>query len=70
MADPFPVYQKLRDGHPAYYNRDLDLWVLSRYQDVSAAVNDVETYSSAKPGSELPATPKDNVHPRGIDLIC
>lgn len=47
MANPFPVYQKLRDEHPAYYNRDLDLWVLSRYQDVSAAVNDVETYSSA-----------------------
>ena len=47
MADPFPVYQKLRDDHPAYYNRDLDLWVLSRYEDVNAALNDVETYSSA-----------------------
>jgi cytochrome P450 len=47
MADPFPVYQQLRDDHPAYYNRDLDLWVLSRYQDVNAALNDVETYSSA-----------------------
>jgi hypothetical protein len=47
MADPFPVYQQLRDESPAYYNRDLDLWVLSRYQDVNAALNDVETYSSS-----------------------
>ena len=47
MADPYPVYRELRDDHPAYYNRDLDLWVLSRYADVSSALTDVSTYSSA-----------------------
>ena len=38
MVDPYPVYQKLRDEQPAYYNQELDLWVLSRYADVSAAL--------------------------------
>ncbi len=44
--DPYPIYRQLRDEHPAYYNPDLDFWVLSRYDDILAAIQDVETYSS------------------------
>jgi cytochrome P450 len=44
--DPFPVYRRLRDEAPAYYNADLDFWALSRYDDVLAALHDPETYCS------------------------
>ena len=59
-ADPYPVYRKLRDDHPAYHNAELELWVLSRYADVSAALTDVETYSSANSITLGPAS--ENIH--------
>jgi cytochrome P450 len=47
-ADPFPAYQILRDDHPAFFSEEANMWVLSRYDDVLAALNDWRTYSSAK----------------------
>jgi cytochrome P450 len=46
--DPYPIYQRLRDEAPAYYNRELDFWALSRYDDVRAALLDHETYCSGQ----------------------
>jgi len=46
--DPYPTYRILRDEHPAYFNDDRRLWVLSRHADVRAALHDAETYSSAQ----------------------
>lgn len=45
-ADPFPAYKRLRDEHPCYWSPSANLWILSRYEDVSAAAMDWETYSS------------------------
>lgn len=55
-ADPFPAYKILRDSHPCFWSEDAGMWVLSRYDDVVAALNDWETYSSAKGNmmTELP----------------
>jgi cytochrome P450 len=47
-ADPGPAYAWLRDERPAYWNPDRRLWVLSRHADVSAALKDWRTYSSAQ----------------------
>jgi cytochrome P450 len=47
IADPYPVYRELRDNAPAYWSREAHSWVLSRYDDVSAALADPATYSSA-----------------------
>ena len=33
-ADPYPVWKRLRDEAPAYYNEQHDFWALSRYDDV------------------------------------
>jgi cytochrome P450 len=33
-ADPFPVYQRLRDHDPAHWSAQLKSWVLTRYEDV------------------------------------
>ena len=45
-ADPFPVYAWLRDEHPIYRSRPTDTFVLSRYEDVAAALKDTERFSS------------------------
>jgi cytochrome P450 len=46
--DPYPVYRRLRDEAPAYHNAELDFWALSRFDDVFAAMQDWQTYSSAE----------------------
>ena len=34
LADPFPLYQRLRDEDPAHWSTELKAWVLTRYEDV------------------------------------
>lgn len=55
-ADPFPAYRVLRDEHPCFWSEEAGMWVLSRYADVVAALDDWATYSSAKGNmmTELP----------------
>jgi cytochrome P450 len=45
--DPYPVYRRLRDETPVYHNQELGFYALSRYDDIVAALQDVETFSSA-----------------------
>ena len=40
IDDPYPLYQKLRDDAPLFRDRDHDVWVLSRYDDVVAGYRD------------------------------
>jgi cytochrome P450 len=47
IADPYPVYRQLRNHAPAYWSPEASSWVLSRYDDVAAALIDPATYSSA-----------------------
>ena len=37
-ADPYPVYERLREEAPAYYNERYDFWALSRHEDVEKAL--------------------------------
>jgi cytochrome P450 len=55
-ADPFPAYRRLRDEFPCFWSDEAEMWVLSRYADVVAALDDWETYSSAQGNmmTELP----------------
>lgn len=46
IADPYPVYTCLRNEHPAYWNERLRIRVLSRFEDVRAAVHDPGSFSS------------------------
>lgn len=48
VADPYPAFRRLRDEAPVYRVPDRGYWVLSRFDDVFAALRDHETYSSAK----------------------
>lgn len=47
IDDPYPVYRELRERAPAYWSPTAGSWVLSRYDDVAAALQDPTTYSSA-----------------------
>ena len=51
-ADPYPVWKRLRDEAPLYYNEKYDFYAVSRYDDVERCLVDWQTYSSAK-GSVL-----------------
>ncbi len=55
-ADPFAAYKVLRDEHPCFWSEDAQMWVLSRYSDISTALTEWRTYSSAKGNlmTELP----------------
>jgi len=47
-SDPFPFYRTLRDDYPCFWSREANMWVLSRYADIMAALGDWRTYSSAR----------------------
>jgi cytochrome P450 len=60
LADPFPLYRRLRDEEPAHWSPRLKAWVLTRYEDVKRVCLDTAGMSSDRlrpffaslPGSE------------------
>ena len=44
--DPYPTYRRLRDEAPVYRHETLGLVAISRFEDVIAAHNDFESFSS------------------------
>ena len=55
-ADPFPLYRRLRDEAPCFWSEEAQMWILSRYADVFAALNNWKVFSSASGNmmTELP----------------
>jgi len=47
-ADPYPIWARLREEQPLYYNERYDFYALSRFADVERGLVDWRTYSSAK----------------------
>jgi len=47
-ADPYPMFRRLREEVPLYYNEQHDFYALSRFADVDDALVDFQTFSSAK----------------------
>ncbi len=50
--DPYPVWRRLRDEAPLYYNEQYDFFAVSRFDDVERASVDWRTFISGK-GSVL-----------------
>jgi cytochrome P450 len=46
-ADPFPLYRILRDEHPCFWSEEARMWILTRHADISAALANWRTFSSA-----------------------
>ncbi|HUR76867.1 MAG TPA: cytochrome P450 [Acidimicrobiales bacterium] len=67
-ADPYPVWKRLREEAPLYYNEKHDFFALSRFADVEPALVDAKTYSSAK-GSVLEIIKANVQMPPGIFIF-
>ncbi len=47
-TDPYPVWRRLREELPLYYNDRYDFYALSRFDDVERGLVEWRTYSSAR----------------------
>ncbi|VEG43230.1 cytochrome P450 [Mycolicibacterium flavescens] len=46
--DPYPIWKRMRDEAPLYYNDKYNFYALSRYDDVAKGLHDWDTYRSGK----------------------
>ena len=46
--DPYPVWRRMRDEAPLYYNERHDFYALSRYDDVARELPNWQTYRSGR----------------------
>jgi cytochrome P450 len=67
-ADPYPVYRRLREDAPLYYNEQHDFYAVSRFDDVQRGLVDRETFSSAR-GSVLEFIKANIEIPPGIVIF-
>jgi len=62
-TDPYPVFKRLREEAPLYYNEGHDFYAVSRYPDVERGLRDRDTFISGrgvvleiiKSGMEMPS---------------
>jgi cytochrome P450 len=47
-ADPYPVFRRLRDEAPVYYNEHQDFYAVSRHDDVERGLVDRDHFSNAR----------------------
>lgn len=45
-ADPYPLYERLRNESPVHYLEADDIYLVSKYDDLTTMLRDSETYSS------------------------
>ncbi len=77
--DPYPLYRRMREEAPLYYNEPHDFWAVSRFEDVERGLLDHETFISGRggileiirSGMEMPSgvlifedPPEHNIHRR------
>ena len=67
-TDPYPIWRRLREERPLYYNERYDFYALSRFDDVEPCLVDWKTYSSAK-GTLLELIKSGMEIPPGLDHL-
>lgn len=67
-ADPYPVWKRLRDEAPLYWNEKYEFYALSRWEDVDPGLLDWKTYISGR-GSILELIRADIEMPPGMILM-
>jgi cytochrome P450 len=50
MMDPYPLYQRMRDEAPLYYNDTLDFYAVTRHADCEAGLVDAKRFISGRGG--------------------
>src|SRR5215831_8492092 len=64
-TNPYPVWKRLREEAPLYYNERYDFFALSRFDDCERALTDRETFISGR-GSVLEAIKDEIPVPSGF----
>jgi len=67
-ADPYPVFRRLREEAPLYYNEQHDFFAVSRFQDVERGLIDRETYISGR-GAVLELIKANIEFPSGVVIF-
>ncbi|MCV7100550.1 cytochrome P450 [Mycobacterium palustre] len=66
--DPYPIWKRLRDEAPLYYNDRYNFYALSRYDDVSRELMNFDTYRSGR-GTTMDIIMSDIELPPGVILF-
>ena len=64
-ADPYPVYRRLREEAPLYYNDVHDFYAVSRHEDVEKGLLDAQTFISGR-GAIIELIKANVEMPKGI----
>jgi cytochrome P450 len=67
-TDPYPIWRRMRDEAPLYYNEKYEFFALSRFDDVERCSVDWKTYISGK-GSVLEVIKSGLEFPPGLILF-
>lgn len=62
LANPYPIWEQARKAAPVFYSEALDLWAVSRYEDILKVIGDNESYSVAN--SLIAPLPPESVRHR------
>jgi len=68
QLDPYPVFRRMREEAPLYYNEPYDFFAVSRFDDVEAVLKDPGTFSSAR-GGILELIKADIALPPGVFIF-
>jgi cytochrome P450 len=66
--DPYPVWRRLREEAPLYYNEQHDFYALSRYDDVARELPNWQTYRSGR-GTTMDVIKSGLEVPSGVILF-
>ncbi|WP_257455844.1 cytochrome P450 [Archangium lipolyticum] len=47
LENPYPLYQRIRQEAPVFFDESLNLWIVSRHQDARTVLMDPEAFRSA-----------------------
>lgn len=67
-ADPYPVFRRLREEAPLYYNEPHDFYAVSRFEDVERGLLDRDTFISGR-GAILELIKANIQFPSGVLLF-
>lgn len=64
-TNPYPIYKALREADPVHWSDFMQVWVLTRYDDVFATMRDHARFSSERGRSTNPAVQQMEAYRRG-----
>ncbi len=64
LTDPYPFLARARTDEPVFYSPELDYWVLTRHDDITAVFRDLDSYSA-----DIAQSPVKPLYPSVVKAI-